>query len=112
MTAQSWRLLNRQMGGRGRADEDRALLRPWMPEVRRCERRTQDSGGAAHRRRRAHHARIVLDRHAASMHPVAATGSRAIRMRAIAAPRAESFPIGVLSRLSGVNIETIRYYER
>jgi MerR family mercuric resistance operon transcriptional regulator len=33
-------------------------------------------------------------------------------MRAITALRAESFPIGELSRLSGVNIETIRYYER
>jgi MerR family mercuric resistance operon transcriptional regulator len=33
-------------------------------------------------------------------------------MRAIAASRAEHMPIGELSRLSGVNIETIRYYER
>jgi MerR family mercuric resistance operon transcriptional regulator len=33
-------------------------------------------------------------------------------MRAITASRAENVPIGALSRLSGVNIETIRYYER
>lgn len=33
-------------------------------------------------------------------------------MRAITVSRAEHLPIGELSRLSGVNIETIRYYER
>jgi MerR family transcriptional regulator, mercuric resistance operon regulatory protein len=33
-------------------------------------------------------------------------------MRAITASRAEHILIGELSRLSGVNIETIRYYER
>jgi MerR family mercuric resistance operon transcriptional regulator len=33
-------------------------------------------------------------------------------MGAITAARAENLPIGRLSRLSGVNIETIRYYER
>ncbi len=33
-------------------------------------------------------------------------------MRAITAARAENLPIGELSRRSGVNIETIRYYER
>lgn len=33
-------------------------------------------------------------------------------MRAITASRAENMPIGTLSRLTGVNIETIRYYER
>ena len=33
-------------------------------------------------------------------------------MRTITALRAEHLPIGELSRLSGVNIETIRYYER
>jgi len=33
-------------------------------------------------------------------------------MRAITASRAEHMPIGELSRLSSVNIETIRYYER
>ena len=33
-------------------------------------------------------------------------------MRTITASRAEHLPIGELSRLSGVNIETIRYYER
>jgi MerR family transcriptional regulator, mercuric resistance operon regulatory protein len=32
-------------------------------------------------------------------------------MRAIAASRAETFPIGELSKRSGVNIETIRYYK-
>jgi MerR family mercuric resistance operon transcriptional regulator len=33
-------------------------------------------------------------------------------MRAIPASRAEAFPIGKLSKRSGVKIETIRYYER
>jgi MerR family mercuric resistance operon transcriptional regulator len=33
-------------------------------------------------------------------------------VRAITASRAEHIPIGELSLLSGVNIETIRYYER
>src|SRR5216684_6797234 len=33
-------------------------------------------------------------------------------MRPITVSRAETFAIGELSRLSGVNIETIRYYER
>jgi MerR family transcriptional regulator, mercuric resistance operon regulatory protein len=33
-------------------------------------------------------------------------------MLAITASRAELLPIGELSRLSGVNIETIRYHER
>jgi MerR family transcriptional regulator, mercuric resistance operon regulatory protein len=33
-------------------------------------------------------------------------------MPAITSSRSENLPIGELSRLSGVNIETIRYYER
>jgi MerR family mercuric resistance operon transcriptional regulator len=33
-------------------------------------------------------------------------------MRSITASRGGNLPIGELSRLSGVNIETIRYYER
>jgi len=33
-------------------------------------------------------------------------------MRAVTSSRAEILPIGELSRCSGVNIETIRYYER
>jgi len=33
-------------------------------------------------------------------------------MRRITGSRAETFAIGELSRLTGVNIETIRYYER
>lgn len=33
-------------------------------------------------------------------------------MRPLTASRAEKMSIGVLSRLTGVNIETIRYYER
>jgi MerR family transcriptional regulator, mercuric resistance operon regulatory protein len=35
-----------------------------------------------------------------------------VGMRAVTASRAKHFPIGELSRLTGVNIETIRYYER
>jgi len=33
-------------------------------------------------------------------------------MSSITASRAEKLPIGELSRVTGVNIETIRYYER
>lgn len=33
-------------------------------------------------------------------------------MRTVTSSRANSFPIGEMSRQSGVNIETIRYYER
>ena len=55
---------------------------------------------------------IFLDPHNANVHPVVATGSRANDMRTITASRAENMPIGTLSRLTGVNIETIRYYER
>src|SRR5260221_8908803 len=33
-------------------------------------------------------------------------------MRSITSSRADSFPIGELSKHSGVNLETIRYYER
>jgi len=33
-------------------------------------------------------------------------------MRAITSPRAENISIGELSKHSGVNVETIRYYER
>jgi MerR family mercuric resistance operon transcriptional regulator len=33
-------------------------------------------------------------------------------MRSITALRSEGLPIGELSRITGVNIETIRYYER
>src|SRR5437879_7605351 len=46
------------------------------------------------------------------MHPVAATGSRTFCMPPITASRAETFAIGEVARLTGVNIETIRYYER
>jgi MerR family mercuric resistance operon transcriptional regulator len=35
-----------------------------------------------------------------------------MRMRSITVSRAQTLPIGQLSLLSGVNIETIRYYER
>jgi MerR family mercuric resistance operon transcriptional regulator len=33
-------------------------------------------------------------------------------MRPVTALRAEGLPIGALSRITGVNIETVRYYER
>src|SRR5258708_21224252 len=46
------------------------------------------------------------------MHPVVATGSRTFLMRPITALRADGASVGELSRLTGVNIETIRYYEK
>jgi MerR family transcriptional regulator, mercuric resistance operon regulatory protein len=46
------------------------------------------------------------------LHPVATTGSRRFFVRAIKALRADGVPIGELSRLCRVNIETIRYYEK
>jgi MerR family transcriptional regulator, mercuric resistance operon regulatory protein len=55
---------------------------------------------------------VVLDRHGPKMHPVATTGSRSILVPAITDARAKAFPIGELSKHSGVKIETIRYYER
>jgi MerR family mercuric resistance operon transcriptional regulator len=57
-------------------------------------------------------AMVRIDRHGQTMHPVATTGSRIIGMAAITVSRATVFPIGALSERSGVNIETIRYYER
>src|SRR5215475_1195078 len=44
------------------------------------------------------------------MHPVAVTETRFFAMRV--APRTDDIMIGELSRLTGVHIETIRYYER
>src|SRR5207247_5514918 len=58
-----------------------------------------------------HRETVMVDDHAQIMHPVAATGARGL-MSAIVDARSEKFPIGELSRCSGVNIETIRYYER
>ncbi len=46
------------------------------------------------------------------MHPVAATGSRAISWVPSRLREPKTLPIGELSKRSGVNIETIRYYER
>jgi len=46
------------------------------------------------------------------LHPVAAPGARRFSMPAITSARAGSLAIGELSRLTGVHIETIRYYER
>lgn len=46
------------------------------------------------------------------MLPVVATGARAFSMDTITHSRGGTFPIGELSRLTGVNIETIRYYEK
>src|SRR5262252_1440765 len=54
----------------------------------------------------------MVDRHA---HKDASCSNYRIKdfpMRAITASRAEYILIGELSRLSGVNIETVRYYER
>jgi MerR family mercuric resistance operon transcriptional regulator len=56
--------------------------------------------------------RFRIDRHDKTMHPVATTGSNGFLMMAITVSRNEELPIGELSRRSGVNIETIRYYER
>src|SRR5262249_45255144 len=55
---------------------------------------------------------VVLDHHGSRVHPVATTGSRTFCMRPITALRADGMPIGELSRRTGVNIETIRYYEK
>jgi MerR family regulatory protein len=44
--------------------------------------------------------------------PVATTGSRRFFVHPIKVLRADGMPIGELSRLCGVNIETIRYYEK
>jgi MerR family mercuric resistance operon transcriptional regulator len=44
------------------------------------------------------------------MHPVAATETRFFAMRV--ASRTDDLTIGEVSRLTGVHIETIRYYER
>src|SRR5712672_2528909 len=46
------------------------------------------------------------------MHPGVTTGSRIFWMPAIRDARTEGFTIGKLSDLTGVNIETIRYYEK
>jgi MerR family mercuric resistance operon transcriptional regulator len=47
------------------------------------------------------------------MHPVATTGTRPFfPMRAVMTSRTDGVTIGELSRLTGVHIETIRYYER
>src|SRR5215470_2258158 len=47
------------------------------------------------------------------LHPVAATGSRGnFPMRAAVPTSPGALSIGELSRCTGVNIETIRYYER
>jgi MerR family transcriptional regulator, mercuric resistance operon regulatory protein len=46
------------------------------------------------------------------LHPVATTGSRRIFLRPIKALPVDGMPIGELSRLCGVHIETIRYYEK
>ena len=54
----------------------------------------------------------LIDHHGNTMHPVATTGSKDFPMRTITVSRAEELPIGELSKRSGVNIETIRYYER
>src|SRR4030095_13201268 len=46
------------------------------------------------------------------LHPVVTTGSRTFFMPPIKSLRGAGVPIGELSRLTGVNIETIRYYEK
>src|SRR5713226_4662114 len=48
------------------------------------------------------------------MRPVATTGSRTFfsMRQPVMALRTEGLPIGELSRITGVNIETVRYYER
>src|SRR5215471_1290197 len=47
-----------------------------------------------------------------TLHPVVTTGSRNFSMREITGARAAGMTIGELSQLTGVNIETIRYYEK
>src|SRR5215831_19667296 len=46
------------------------------------------------------------------MPPVAATDARPLILKEINSLRDQRYPIGVLSAEAGVNIETIRYYER
>jgi len=46
------------------------------------------------------------------MPPVAATDARPLILKEINSLRDQRYPIGVLSAETGVNIETIRYYER
>jgi MerR family transcriptional regulator, mercuric resistance operon regulatory protein len=46
------------------------------------------------------------------MHPVATTETRPFPMRVVMTSRTDAITIGELSRLTGVHIETIRYYER
>src|SRR5438128_1517348 len=58
-----------------------------------------------------HRETVMVDGHREIMHPVVATGARDF-MKATVDARSEKFPIGELSKCSGVNIETIRYYER
>ncbi len=53
----------------------------------------------------------MVDARGPIMHPVAATGARDLTMATVGT-RSEQFPIGELSKCSGVHIETIRYYER
>jgi MerR family mercuric resistance operon transcriptional regulator len=48
----------------------------------------------------------------ATVHPVVATGSRLKVMNTITKARVTPLTIGELSGATGVNIETIRYYER
>src|SRR6516225_101527 len=52
---------------------------------------------------------IVMPRR---LHPVGTTGSRSFFMGASTAAQANRLTIGGLSQLTGVNIETIRYYEK
>jgi MerR family transcriptional regulator, mercuric resistance operon regulatory protein len=47
-----------------------------------------------------------------TVHPVVTTGSRLKTMKTITKTRAAPLTIGQLSDATGVNIETIRYYER
>jgi MerR family transcriptional regulator, mercuric resistance operon regulatory protein len=46
------------------------------------------------------------------VHPIVTIGARVIVMRGITTSRADGLTIGGLSKLTGVNVVTIRYYEQ
>src|SRR5262249_20125304 len=83
------------------ASGDEAHLAPLGP-FRRAEALTPS----------AHRSFLPRDDRDDRMGPVATTGTRGSEMPPITVPRGSTLTIGALSRRTGVNIETIRFYER